>query len=421
MPGRSVDNVEIGQLNSAVAANSIQRKKMVSDQELKELILQPESDRLERKESAGDLDVIKKNICAFANDLPDHRRASVLLIGVRDNGQVAGQVFDDQILQRIANVRDDIQPFSVMSVEKQHVSGGDVIVVQVESSLSPPVRFRGRTWVRVGPTLRSATQEEETRLSEKRRWKNLPYDHTPVTSASIADLDLDLFRNIYLLGAIDPEILRQNQRSVEQQLTSLRLLTGEGLPSVAGLLAIGKDVRQWLPGAYIQFVRFAGKELTDPVKDQKEINGPMPTLMRLLDETLAIHIETSSTIIGQSTESKHPDYPIDALRQLTRNAVMHRIYEATNAPVRIYWFNDRIEILSPGGPYGIVTKENFGQPDVTDYRNPLVAEVLKILGYVQHFGIGIALAKQQLKQNNSPLPEFTVETNYVLATVRSRS
>jgi len=77
-----------------------------------------------------------------------------------------------------------------------------------------------------------------------------------------------------------------------------------------------------------------------------------------------------------------------------RNAYMHRSYEATNAPVRVYWFSDRIEIHNPGGPFGSVTVENFGQPGVTDYRNPNLAEALRALGYVQRFGAGIAIARK---------------------------
>ncbi len=76
------------------------------------------------------------------------------------------------------------------------------------------------------------------------------------------------------------------------------------------------------------------------------------------------------------------------MQQLVRNAVLHRTYETTNAPVRVYWYSDRIEIHSPGGLYGQVNPENFGQPQVTDYRNPLLAEAMKALGFVQRFGVG---------------------------------
>src|SRR5262249_39096430 len=107
-------------------------------------------------------------------------------------------------------------------------------------------------------------------------------------------------------------------------------------------------------------------------------------------------------------------------QQLARNAVLHRNYEDTNAPVRITWFNDRIEIQNPGGPFGQVTQQNFGQPGITDYRNPHLPEAMKNLGYVQRFGIGIELARQQLDKNSNPPVEFVVEPSHLLAIVRRR-
>ncbi len=101
-----------------------------------------------------------------------------------------------------------------------------------------------------------------------------------------------------------------------------------------------------------------------------------------------------------------------------RDAVMHRTYENTNAPVRVYWFDDRIEITNPGGPFGTVTAENFGRPGFNDYRNPNLATVLKTLGFVQRFGFGIADARKALAENGNPPLEFQVEPTTVLATLR---
>ncbi len=97
---------------------------------------------------------------------------------------------------------------------------------------------------------------------------------------------------------------------------------------------------------------------------------------------------------------------------------MHRTYENTNMPVKVHWFDDRIEIISPGGPFGAVTRENFGQPGIADYRNPNLAEALKVLGFVQKFGVGIQTARAELKKNGNPELEFQVEPTTVLATVR---
>jgi ATP-dependent DNA helicase RecG len=120
-------------------------------------------------------------------------------------------------------------------------------------------------------------------------------------------------------------------------------------------------------------------------------------------------------------ELRRPDYPLIALQQLARNALLHRTYEGTNAPVRITWFNDRIEIQSPGGPFGQVTRANFGGPGVTDYRNPHLAEALKNLGYVQRFGLGIPLARQELEKNGNPPLTFDVQETSVLAILRRRA
>ena len=99
---------------------------------------------------------------------------------------------------------------------------------------------------------------------------------------------------------------------------------------------------------------------------------------------------------------------------------MHRTYEQTNAPVRITWLNDRIEIISPGGPFGAVTQESFGRPGVVDYRNPNLAEALRALGYVQRFGVGIATARRLLAENGNPPPEFDVSDGFIQTTIRKR-
>jgi ATP-dependent DNA helicase RecG len=163
-----------------------------------------------------------------------------------------------------------------------------------------------------------------------------------------------------------------------------------------------------------------GQELTDPIKDSKEVAGPLPDLLRSLDEIFQVHISVALEITAQPVEIRQPDYPLVALQQLARNTVLHRTYEGTNAPVRINWFSDRIEIQNPGGPFGQVNRQNFGQPGITDYRNPHLAEAMKNLGYVQRFGVGIQLARRALEQNGNPPLEFDVQDAHILATVRRR-
>jgi ATP-dependent DNA helicase RecG len=123
------------------------------------------------------------------------------------------------------------------------------------------------------------------------------------------------------------------------------------------ILICGIDPRPFIPGVYVQFVRLDEISLDAPIINQMEINGPFPQCLRNLNAVLVANLSTSLFIPHASTDVRHPDYRIKALQQLTTNAVMHRSYDGTHAPVRIYWVAVRIEIISPGGPFGVVTAE----------------------------------------------------------------
>jgi ATP-dependent DNA helicase RecG len=394
----------------------------MNDDKLLVLLRDIGSDRVERKASLADPDRICEAICAFANDLPDHKLPGVLFVGAHDDGGCAGFQVTDRVLLTLADMRSNgnIAPFPSMTVQKRTLESCEMAVVVVEPCDAPPVRYRGRTWVRVGPRRAIATPEEERRLAEKRRARDLPFDLRPLPSATLQDLDVDLFLRAYLPSALAPEILEQNKRSPEHQMAAMRFATieAEPRPTTLGVLVCGKDPRDFIPGDYIQFLRIDGTDLSEPIKDQKEIDGPLPDLLRSLDETFQVHISVASDVTSQPVEIRRPDYPLVALQQLARNAVMHRTYEGTNAPVRCTWFSDRIEIQNPGGPFGQVNRQNFGQPGITDYRNPYLAEAMKNLGYVQRFGVGIAIARQELAKNHNPPPEFVVEDAHVLVILR---
>lgn len=397
-----------------------------STDELLHLLADLETDQVERKESlrSGDIkERICQAICAYANDLPDHRSPGVIFIGATDDGRAVGIRVDDRLLLDLADLRGQgrILPPPIMSVRALDVDGRAVAVIEVEPSPSPPVRFNGQVWIRVGPRRALATSDEERRLAERKRAADLPFDSRPVYGAKLSDLDLDLFEREYLPSILPPEVLAVNGRTTEQRLMSLRLATIDGTPTNAGILILGKEPSWHLPGAYLQFLRVEGTSLDDAIINERRLSGALPTLLRELDDLIKINIRTSVQIDDRPRDVRRADYPVAALQQLTRNAILHRNYEGTNAPARLTWYDDRVEIYSPGGPYGAVTVENFGAPGVTDYRNPVVAEAMGGLGYVQKFGAGLTIARRTLADNGNPPPEFTPDPAYVGVIVREAS
>lgn len=395
-----------------------------TDEDLERMLADTETDLVERKESfRGDAPTkTREAVCAFANDLPDYGRPGVVFIGARDDGSPSDLLVSDELLRQIADVKTDgnIVPPPTLTVSKHLLRGHEMAVLTVWPADSPPVRYKGRVYIRVGPRRGVASEQDERILAEKRRHKDRPYDVRAVASAELSDLDRRRFEEEYLPAAYPSDVLAANDRSYEQRLAATKMVVSadDPQPTVLGVLVLSTRTRDFLPGAYIQFLRIAGRDLADPVVDEHLIDGPVEEVLRRIDEKFGAHNRTAVDISSGGREHRTHLYPMQALQQVVRNAVMHRSYEATNAPVRATWYDDRIEITNPGGPYGAVTVENFGRPGMTDYRNPNLAEALRVLGFVQRFGVGIATARRALSENGNPPLDFEVNPSHVGVTLR---
>ena len=379
-----------------------------TDAELLQIIKTGESDAVEFKESLSGSapERIREAICAFANDLRDRGEAGLVIVGVKDDTTIGTTPITDELLRRLADMKTDgnIVPPPSLTVEKRVLQDKEIAVVTVQPSNSPPVRCRGAIHIRIRPRRGIATAQDERILNEKRRYGDRPFDLYPIPSTKVSDLNLALFSYEYLPQAFSEEVLAANDRNLNEQLTTTKMITAADDPTttVLGILTIGKNPQDFLPGAYVQFLRINGNELTDDIIDSQEIRGAIPDQVRRLDDKLMAHNRIAVDITSGSIEKRTALYPIEAVQQITRNAIMHRTYEATNAPVRVYWYNDRIEIVSPGGVFGAITAENFGEPGFTDYRNPNLAEAMRTFGFVQRFGMGIPIARKLLGEAGTP-------------------
>ena len=393
---------------------------MLTTGQLLALMADHESDRVEMTVAVNNTDKFGEAICAFANDFPNHRQPGYLLVGVDDAGKASGLTVDDKVLRRLADLRANVnlEPHPAMTVRKHALPDGDVVVVEVEPSDLPPVRYKGRVWIRVGPSRRGANQQEERILVEKRTASQRTFDARPCPGCTLDDLVPDLFLVGYLPYAVSRDVIEENERDLREQMASLRCYDlGADRPTHAGAMLFARQPLRWIPGAWVQFVRWAGTTMADDVLDDTRFEGDLLSVLREIQAF--IPLQTRSRPVAESVlrERTEVDYPAVAIRELLLNAIMHRSYES-NAPVRFNWFDDRIEIQSPGGLYGMASPENF--PAQTDYRNPVIAEAMATLGYVNMFGRGVIRAKEALRRNGNPEADFTFEPSHVLVTIRSK-
>ena len=392
----------------------------MTTRELYDIISIDESYRIERTISTSNMDKFQEAICAFANDMPGKRQKGYLLIGVHDDGRISGLKVDDALMKKISGIRSDgnILPLPVMNTEKVETPEGDVLVVEVTPSFDTPVRYRGRTFIRIGPRKDIASPQEERILSERCAAALPTFDTRPCREATLDDIDVEIIVKEYMPRAIDPDVLSQDKRPLKEQLASLHLYNMQwDCPTFAALIMFGKNPQYYMPGAYIQYVKFDGYDNGSTIVNERKFDGCLYKMLPRLDTFISDAIVTKRPVsISALQEKDIYNYPEKALRELMMNAVMHRDYQSTT-PTRLYQYKDRIEIMNPGGLYGNARPDNF--PNVNDYRNNCLAGILKSFNYVNMFNHGIRDVQTLLETNGNSLAEFDVNLITVfLAKVR---
>ncbi|MBI2968512.1 MAG: putative DNA binding domain-containing protein [Bacteroidetes bacterium] len=390
---------------------------MISREQLINFISNPEDDRIEKTESTTDSQKFGEAICSFANDLPNHNKPGYLIIGVKKDNLLNGLMVTEPLLQLLMDFRNDgrIVPPPAITVARFILPDGDVAVVEVQPSTLPPVKFKHQIYIRIGPRRGVANEQEERILNEKRSTNARTYDAFPCLGSTMNDLSMEIFRTVYLPNAIDGETLKANNRESVNQLASLQFYDiKHNCPTVAGILMFGINPMHFLPGAYIQYIRFKGTSVTDEFDLEKKFSGDLTTQMKVLDEFInAQIIKTKAVRKNKSIQEEYfNNYPAWAIREFLFNAIIHRDYQS-NSFVKFYEFENCIEITNPGGLYGLVTPENF--PRVNDYRNPALAEAVKNLGYVNRFNIGILRAQEELKKNGNNPPDLIINDRYTFS------
>lgn len=387
--------------------------------DIRQLIQRGETDRVELTRAAQDNEKFREAICSFSNDMAGRGLPGYLFIGIDEKDPAYRLPVTTEMLEKLVGLRSDgaIMPLPMMSVKRvpHPDGGGEAIVIEVQPHDLPPVRYKGRIHIRIGPRKDVASESEERVLIERRTANFRTFDATPCFEGNLTRLDLESFRQTYRPQAIAADVIAENHRDVPEQLAALRFYNlNRNCPTNAGMLVFAFDPLDLFPGAKIQYVQFAGPQLDDEVQVEKSFTGNLITLLAELDNFLKSRFTQKPMVVTNLRERAVFDYPPEAVRELLMNAVLHRDYHSTS-PTRFYQFSDRIEIQTPGGLYGDASPENF--PRVNAYRNPIIAEAMHVLGYVNRFGRGIARARRAMAENGSPEPGFDYQTSHFLATI----
>ncbi|MCY4211881.1 MAG: putative DNA binding domain-containing protein [Gammaproteobacteria bacterium] len=325
-------------------------------------------------------------MAAFANS-----NGGTIFIGVADDGSLPGLATEDvsRVNQLISNAASQLvrSPLVVQTENVALENGRIVIVLTIPKGVDKPYFDKnGVIWLKSGADKRRVNSKEELRrffqLSAQFYADELP------TKAGIDKLDKlrfrDFLRDVYKWEYPDSEA------AMLQLLRNMNLVTEEGRLNLAAVLMFTEQPEWITPQFVIKAIRYPGNDIhaTDYF-DTEDFAGP---LRKVYDDALAFVMRNLHKVqAGRGVNAPGtPEIPASVFEELLVNALVHRDY-LVSAAVRLFIFDNRIEIISPGHLPNNLTVEKIRVGN-SNIRNPiLVSYVAK--GLLPYHGLGSGIKR----------------------------
>jgi ATP-dependent DNA helicase RecG len=362
-------------------------------QNIQSLINQGENNAVEFNSAAVTSDSLAKEIVSFANTL-----GGSILIGVEDDGTITGITNAPQIEEWVANIcRNNVVPPLNTTTTIEKVGHLDILHIQIPKGKDKPYQTnKNQFLIRVGSTNRVASPQELMRLFQQSGVFH--FDAIGVPNTQINDLNWSKLDKYFDQYGVD----FSNDSDKERLLINTDILTIEKEVTVAGLLVFGTNPQKYLHNASISFAHFAGQTLDDTLLDKQVIEGTLDYQIETCVSVIKNNIQTPSVIKGVQTVPTRFIYPDKVFREIIVNACLHRNYAISGSRIRVFLFNDRLEVRSPGRLPNTVTIEKM-KAGVSYAVNPILLKFMENLRYIDKLGRGIPMVYQTAQKNNKTL------------------
>ena len=348
---------------------------------------------------AIDVDQLAETLIAFANS-----DGGTIVAGVNAEGTINPDLLFEDVQDALGLALSQCRPGVHTEWEHGEIEGGTVIAIRVPRSSELHSLEDGRVLVRSGVENRPLGGAEIRHL---------------VTTKSSGDFESEQVSGT-TFDDLNPEIVAEYRaKRAERQrrpvtgddiglLSGIGALSEEGVPTVSGMLLFGRETQSFLPQSRLIFVRFAGTELRGPgglpgYSRREEIGGPLPRLIEAAWQAVWEEMRVAAVVKGLVREEKG-EYPAFAVREALVNGVCHRDYRLGGRSIEIRMFDDRLEVISPGGLPGYITVDNIVEEHFS--RNPRLVNGLFQWGFIEELGLGVDRMIEDMINAGHPPPEF---------------
>lgn len=383
---------------------------------LREIVQNGESSSIEFKAEISDTEKLAKEIVSLLN-----LKGGTVLIGVSDEGEIVGIQDEKTLKETVMNTcRDSVNPSIIPFYEKIVLDDKTVIVLTIPPGIDKPycvLKHNRKTYyIRVGTTVREATRDELKRLYQASQ--QIHYDEAPVYNSSLDALD-EKRLNEYFSTCRFINLSRMSLEEKTNILVNARLLVrieeDKVVCSAGGILLFAEEPEKFLYQSGIQFVHYKGTDSSDELINRKVFNKTLPENIQDVTDALKMSLPAASKIEGIRREDE-VIFPDEVIREAITNACIHRDYTILGAKIRVFLFDDKLVVRSPGLPPNTVTVENM-KIGYAVHRNHLLIKFIHDYHFAEGLGLGIPFILRTMKKISGKEPEISIEGEETVITL----
>ena len=344
-------------------------------------------------------------ICGFAN-----AQGGTLYVGVDDNGKVCGVTNAHKLLENLPNQIN--QTMGILAeVNLLTEDGKEYVTIGVNPS-DQAISYRGKFYYRSGSTMQELNGVALTDFLFRK--SNTTWDQSIIEEAKLDDIDFEAV-DFFLREAVETQRLDASVKelSLIQLLRKLKLVDKKDKLTIAALLLFGKDIERWNLMASFRIGRFQHSQANLLFQDNivcPLIRMPGNVLWTLRSRYLVapIHYEGLRRV-------EPLEIPEDALREMVCNAIVHKNYLGSHIQMRVW--DDRVELWNYGGLPNDFTIEKLLQTHESCPRNPLIAQVFYLAGFIEQWGRGYEKIHDAFVRDHLLQPTFEQARGGFLVTI----
>jgi len=310
---------------------------------------------------------IVEDIVAFSN-----MRGGFILLGVGDKGKIIGESLTNKMKADINSLARGCDPHvSIKSIAQI----GNVVIIEIPEGDEKPYSCSSGYFRRLDAVSQKMSQKELRMIF--RETADRTFEDIPRKDFNPEGISLKKVKTFLTEAHTSFKVNRSNLISFLASLS----IHKEGKINNAGVLMFADDINRFIPYSETILGAFKGTNKTH-IYDRKDVRDDLLTQFNESILFLQKHLNVRSEIRGVNRYDIY-EIPLDALREAVVNAIIHRDYSMRGTNISVNVYDDRVEIVNPGGLPSGLTKENFGKESVR--RNPIIADLFHRMPPVSEF------------------------------------